>query len=173
MWLLFLFLFPLELFAFQGDYRSKVWFDEIHQEQVLRHFSEIIFQNSFCRCQGNNGCTRGCWQKQWLGNSHSPSFRKCVGKKSVSRSLNVCARHVNGAIMNFIHKFFTGYCENTEAGKVMGAMTYQKCVLNFGKDVVIDNISLCRHGFIFPSAYCMLNLNGQSAHLYKKVPYKN
>ena len=144
--------------------------NQLYKEQVLGHFSDILFTNSGCWCQGNNGCTRGCKLESHLNGSQSPPIRKCRGRKSISRSSDECARHVIGAMMTVLHEFLLGHCENTGDRILKNKVDYDQCVDNFNQDLRNHNISICRHGFRFKYAYCMLNLDGQSAHLYKNIP---
>ena len=139
-------------------------------EQVLRDLSDILFVNSGCRCEGNDGCKRGCRFESSLSRHQSPLIRKCTNPKPISRSSANCARHVTGAIMAVIHELLLDHCKNTEDGIFKDKIGYDQCVDNFHKDVADNNINICRHGFKFEHAFCMLNLDGQSTHMYESIP---
>ena len=141
--------------------------------EMLEYFLDIIFENSFCRCQGNNGCTRGCRLAGLLNQDQYPPVRKCVGKKSIRNSFSNCARHITGAIMAVAHDFLVHHCESLYGGIIESVVGYQQCVDNFREDVKNKNTNICRNSFIFPSALCMLNLDGQSARVYNVIPHKS
>ena len=143
-----------------------------YKDQILEYFLDIIFENSFCRCQGNNGCTRGCRLASYLDKDQYPPVRKCAGKKSMYSSLSNCARHITGAMMTVIHDFLTDHCQNTGKGVIENMTDYQQCVNNFIEDVNNSNTNICRHGFVFHSALCMLNLDGHSADIYNNISNK-
>ncbi len=130
---------------------------------------DVVFENSFCKCQGNDGCTRGCRFVNHLDREQYPPFRRCEGKKPRRRSTDNCARHVTGAIMTVIHSFLFTHCNNTGTETSQNALNYKQCVDNFQEDVKHGNISICRHGFMFPSAFCLLNLDGKSFDLYNSI----
>ena len=144
--------------------------DQLYKNQILGYFSDIVFENSFCKCQGNNGCTRGCVLASLLDKDQYPPIRKCEGKKPTDSSSFFCARHITGAIMTIIHNFLADHCKKTNGGILEDTTDYQQCVNNFREDLKINNTNICRHSFIFPSALCMLNLDGQSAHNYNSIP---
>ena len=141
-----------------------------NKSQILEYFLNTVFENSVCRCQGNNGCTRGCRVANDSGKNQYPSIRKCKGKKPRRRSTDSCAKHITGAMMTFIQKFLFTHCDNTEGKILQNVIDYAQCLYNFQKDVKRGDISICRHGFIFPSAFCLLNLDGQSFNLYNSIP---
>ncbi len=141
-----------------------------YQNQILEYFEDTVFNNSFCHCQANDGCTRGCQPQNQIEQDQSPPVRQCRGKKSMSRSRDRCARHVNSSIMSVIHKFLSGHCQNSSFSQ--SVEDYQQCIEGFSTDFENKNIHICRNGFIFPSALCMLNLDGQSFDLYQSIPNK-
>jgi len=96
--------------------------------EVLEYFLDIVFENSFCRCQGNNGCTRGCRLAALLDKDRYPPVRKCMGKKSIRNSFSNCARHVTGAIMAVAHDFLVNHCENSYRKIIENIAGYQQCV---------------------------------------------
>lgn len=147
--------------------------DELYQSyenQMLEYFSDIVFENSFCKCDGNNGCTRGCRLTKYLDQDQSPPFRQCKGKKSMRRSSEHCAKHVTGAIMTVIHDFLGDHCQSIGEKMPENRTDYHKCEKDFIKNANRGNTSLCQHGFIFPYAFCMLNLTGEGLHVYNKIP---
>lgn len=135
----------------------------------FRYFLDTIFTNAGCDCDTNDGCTRGCPLESNLDRDHPLPGRKCDGTKSIRRSNDYCAKHVTGALMAVAHEFLLDHCSNTEQ-RIHG---YAECLSNFHKDIMNNNINICRHGFKFPSAFCMLNLDGQSFSLYNQIssPY--
>ena len=143
-----------------------------NKEQILEYFLDVIFENSFCSCQGNDGCTRGCRFASHLGRNEYAPVRRCEGKKPVSKSNYNCARHVTGAMMTVIHKFLYFYCNSIGGGTLENIEDYQMCADRFNEDVKNNNVSICRHGFIFPAALCMLNLDGRNFDLYDKISDK-
>ena len=142
--------------------------DQIYRDRILEYFSDIVFENAFCRCEGNNGCTRGCRLASLLEKGN-PTVRKCVGKKSLNRPSVNCAKHVTGAIMAVVDDFLTEYCKSTEERIFWAKMNYQQCDKSFRRTANNNNANICRHGFIFPAAYCMLNLDGQSSRVYNSI----
>lgn len=146
--------------------------DWMHKDQVQRHFFDIIFENASCRCGGNNGCTRGCRLASYLREAPDSTIRQCIGRKSIRRSREKCAQHTTGALMAVVHDLFADYCKSTEDRVLWTSLSYDECDDNFNKDVRNNNISICRHGFKFPHAFCMLNLDGQSRDLYDKISNK-
>lgn len=138
--------------------------NQMYKNQIVEYFSDVVFKNAECRCQGNNGCTRGC-RLEGFFDSRSPVFRECRGDKRLGRSGANCARHITGAIMTVIHDLLADRCTDTG----YGMKDYQQCVDNFREDLSSGNISLCRHGFVFHSALCMLNLDSQGSHVYKDI----
>ena len=163
---------PVSQFIEQSDKTDSILDDEIfnpYMDQVLRDFSDILFVNSGCKCQGNNGCTRGCRLESDLDKTQSPPIRKCKDKKSIFHSSANCARHTIGAIMTVIHELLLDYCKNTMGKIFENVKDYQQCVDNFREDIRNNNTNICQHGFRFRYALCMLNLNRQSAHLYNSI----
>ena len=128
-----------------------------NKDQIIEYFLDTVFKNSFCECQGNDGCTRGC---------------RCEGKKPSRRSTDNCAKHVTGAMMTVIHSFLFTHCNSIDGGASQNAVDYDQCVDSFQEDVKNGNISICRHGFKFSSAFCLLNLDGQSFDLYDSISDK-
>ena len=155
------------------DHQEIEVFNQWQRNHVVEYFLDIVFENSFCRCRGNNGCTRGCKLAVSLNGVRYPPVRKCAGNKSMHDSLAKCARHVTGAIMSVTHDFLADHCRNTGQGTMENRMDYQQCIDNFDEDVYNDNTHICRHSFKFPSALCMLNLDGQNPRIYNKIQNKN
>ena len=151
------------------DDQSAVELAQMYKDQVQGYFMGIIFENASCRCGGNTGCTRGCRLASYLSEAPDSTIRQCIGRKSIRRSRARCTQHTTGALMAVIHDLLTDYCKSTEDRILWASMSYQECDDNFNKDVKNNNISICRHGFKFPHALCMLNLDGQSRHLYDKI----
>ena len=139
--------------------------DQMHGDQVLRHFLDIIFENASCRCGGNTGCTRGCRLASYLNEEKDSTVRRCIGRKSIRKSRSKCTQHTTGAIMAVIHDFLTDYCKSTEDRILWASMSYQQCDGNFNKDVKNNNISICRHGFKFPHAFLYAQ-SGWTEHSY-------
>ena len=152
------------------DDQSTAELDQAYKDQVQGYFLDTIFENASCRCGGNTGCTRGCRLASYLDGT--PAIRKCIGRKSIRRSRDKCTQHTTGALMTAVHNWLTGYCQSTEDRILWASMSYQDCDDNFNKDVRNNNISICRHGFKFPHAFCMLNLDGKSEYLYDKISSK-
>ena len=143
--------------------------NQIYKDQILEYFLDIVFENAFCRCEGNNGCTRGCRLASLLNREQYPTIRKCVGKKPRHISSANCAKHVTGAIMAVLHDFLAEYCKSTDDRIFWATMNYQQCDKSFRRTTNNNNANICRHGFIFPAAYCMLNLDGQSSRVYNSI----
>ena len=149
--------------------------DQIYKDYILEYFFSIILENTDCKCQGNDGCTRGCRPRSHLNRfdrDQYPPFRKCTEKKSIRHSSDNCAKHVTGAIMTVLDDLLDNHCENTEEEIPKNVTNYLQCIKNFREDVKNDNISICRHSFRFRYAFCMLNLDGQSAQIYNSIPDK-
>ena len=136
------------------------------------YFLDVIYANSFCKCDGNNGCTRGCRLVNDLDREQYPPVRKCRNKKLSNRSTDNCAKHVTGAIMTFIHSTLFVHCNSLSGQVSQNLKSYEQCVVSFKKDVRNKNVSICRHGFRFSSAFCFLNLDGQSFDLYDSIPHR-
>ena len=147
--------------------------DQLYKDQIVKYFSDIVFENAGCACQGNNGCTRGCRLVSPADGKQYPPIRKCEGKKSLRNSTSNCAKHVTGAIMTVVHNILADHCKNTDGGMLEDTIAYLQCLDNFGEDVKNNNTNICRHGFKFRFALCMLNLDGQSAHIYNKIVDKD
>ena len=147
--------------------------NQLYTDQVLVYFLDIIFENSFCECQGNDGCTRGCRLVSDLDKDQYPPISKCERKKFMHKSLAYCARHITGAMMTVIHDFLADHCQNTGRGIIENRTEYLQCLDDFREDVRNNNTNICRHGFRFSFALCMLNLDGQSAHIYNSIPNKD
>ena len=138
-------------------------------QTMVEYFLNIVYMNAGCSCDINDGCTRGCPLESNSDRDHPLPIRKCNGKKSIHSSNDHCAKHVTGAIMAVAHESLLDHCKNTEQ-RIHG---YQECLRNFHKDIFNNNINICRNGFQFPSAFCMLNLDGQNFSLYNQIssPY--
>ena len=143
--------------------------NQLYRDKILSYFLDIIFENSGRKCKPNDGCTRGYISTSYLGRNQSyhPVRRKCTGQKSIRNSSGNCAKHITGAIMTLINESLSIHCENESI------VNYNQCVKYFNGDIKNNNISICQHGFTFPSAFCMLNLDGQSFHLYDAISDKN
>ncbi len=135
-------------------------------EDILNYFSNNIFENSTCKCTGNDGCTKGCQHSRHLNRKQSPPINRCKGKKPMELSKAKCARHVTGAIMKTIHHFLAKYCSDINKSVSEDRNDYAQCVENFNSN---KEKNICEHGFIFPSALCAINLDGQSTDDYKKI----
>ena len=135
-------------------------------EDLVNYFSDNIFENSTCKCTGNDGCTKGCQHSRHLNRRQSPPINKCKGKKPRELSKAKCARHVTGAIMKTLHHFLAKYCSDINKSVSEDRNDYAQCVEDFNSN---KEKNICEHGFIFPSALCAINLDGQSADDYKKI----
>ena len=154
--------------SYQGDEDVRSYFVP-SKHHVLQYFLDVIYENSFCRCQGNNGCTRGCRFEDHLERGEYAPIRRCTGRKPMGKSNDICARHVNGAIMSVIHNFLYFHCDDIGAGVPENMEDYQMCVDRFSEDIRNNNVNICRQSFIFPAALCMLNLDGKSFDLYNSI----
>lgn len=140
----------------------------LYKDQTLvEYFLDTIYTNAGCECQINDGCTRGCPLESNLDEDHPLPIRKCERKKSMRSSTKNCALHTTGAIMAVVNESLSDHCKNED---IIG---YGQCVKNFAKDIKNNNINICQHGFRFPFAFCMLNLDGQSFHLYDSISTKS
>ena len=135
-------------------------------EDLVNYFSDNIFENSTCKCTGNDGCTKGCQHSRHLNRRQSPPINRCKGKKPRELSKAKCARHVTGAIMKTIHHFLAKYCSDINKSVSEDRNDYAQCVEDFNSN---KEKNICEHGFIFPSALCAINLDGQSTDDYKKI----
>ena len=135
-------------------------------EDFINYFSNNIFENSTCKCTGNDGCTKGCQHSRHLSRRQSPPINRCKGKKPMELSSAKCARHVTGSIMKTIHHFLAKYCSDINKDVSKNRNDYIQCVEDFKAN---KEKNICEHGFIFPSALCAINLDGQSANDYKKI----
>ena len=160
---------PFWLLAAQGEEAPTY---PVEHTNPIDYFLDTIFENADCECQGNGGCTRGCGLASDSGDSHPLPIRKCERKKPIRRSSATCAKHVTGAIMAVINKFLMNQCKNTHS-EMFKNITYTQCLKNFDEDVRNNNVNICRYGFRFDYAFCMLNLDGQSHHLYDTISNKN
>ena len=114
----------------------------------------------------NDGCTRGCRLERGLDRNQYPLARKCEDSKPTRKSSKNCTRHITGAIMTVIHYFLADHC------KYIGheiPIDYQQCVDNFTWDIQNNNTNICRHGLIFYSALCMLNLDKKDVSIYNDI----
>ncbi len=142
-------------------------------KKMREYVSKNIVDNSLCKCQGNNICTKGCKKRQNMEKGESyPPILKCLGEKNQVSSTGKCARHVTGTIMSTIHKFLAKYCTDKldDSNK---RVRFNQCVkeANAGKNFSKRNI--CHHALIFPSAICTLNLDGKSDNLFSTIKNKS
>lgn len=166
---------PLDCEEQPMDDLSEAELDQLYKDYTLEYFFSIILENTDCKCQGNDGCTRGCRPKSHadrLERDQYPPFTKCTTKKSIRHSSDHCAKHVTGAIMTVLNDLLDNHCKNTEEEIPKNITNYLKCLKNFKEDVKNDNISICRHSFKFRYAFCMLNLDGQNAQIYNSISDK-
>ena len=163
--LCFVWIFPV----YGADVYITAFFEFRIEDLVAEYFLDVVYENSFCECQVNDGCTRGCRVVNDLDREIYLPVRKCTGKKPSRRSTDYCAKHVTGAIMTFIHSTLFVHCNSVPGEISQNAKNYTQCVDDFQEDVRNKNISICRHGFRFPSAFCFLNLDGQSFDLYNSI----
>ena len=143
--------------------------DQMYNDQIQGYFLDIIFENAFCKCQPNDGCTRGCRLESYVDVGQDSTIRRCRERKSVRKSLDRCAQHVTGALMAAVHDFLADHCKNTEERVLWASIDYDQCEKDFREVANSNNANICRHGFKFPHAFCMLNLDGQSRYLYDKI----
>ncbi len=134
-------------------------------KDMINYFSETVFDNSTCKCQSNDACKRGCKPRGEVKKSESPPVNKCSGKKEIGNSTANCMRHVTSAIMNTVHKYLTKYCEDTQKNESKDS--YGQCVNKFTSPSEKNNI--CKNSFVFPSALCALNLDGQNKESFKNI----
>lgn len=158
-------------FSIYGAFSVSI-LDYQAENLMKEYFLNIIYENSFCECGGNDGCTRGCRFDNDLDREQYPPVRRCTGKKSSSRSTDQCAKHVTGAVMAFIHSTLFIHCKSVSGQNSQNLKSYKQCVDTFDEDVQNRNVSICRHGFRFDSAFCFLNLDGQSFDLYDKISHR-
>lgn len=142
---------------------------EVYRDMVTKYFLDSIYENTFCRCGDNNGCTRGCRLPGRLEEKHYPPVRRCVGRKSNTKPSTNCAMHVNGAIMTVIHDFLYFHCRFATGGRLESRAEYDQCDAHFTKNESSGNVNICWNGFKFESALCMLNLDGQGADVYNVI----
>ena len=142
---------------------------EVYREQIIKYFLDTIYNNSFCKCGDNSGCTRGCRLSGFSDEKHYPPIRRCVGKKSNSKPSTNCARHVNGAIMTVIYDFLAFHCSFASGGRLDTKTEYDQCDAHFTKNERSNNVNICWNGFKFESALCMLNLDGQGDDVYHVI----
>lgn len=133
--------FSNEAYYFNVSATTQV--QEPVESELIDYFSKLIFENTSCRCPGNNRCTRGCVKGGVL-----PQLR-CRGRKNRTRPISYCMGYVNGAIMGTVHSFFDRYCPNQP-------FNYASCLDTRGGEG-----NLCEQGFVFPSALCSLGLDGE------------
>lgn len=152
-----------------GNIRNIDSYYVTNKDQILKYFLDVVYENSFCRCQGNDGCTRGCRSAARLNRGEYAPVRRCEGKKPMGRSYDYCARHVTGSIMTLIHNFLYFHCNIIDNGTLMDIEDYRMCADRFNTDIRNNNIHICRHGFVFHAALCMLNLDGHSFNLYNSI----
>ena len=142
---------------------------EVYRDLMVRYFLNVIYENTFCRCGDNNGCTRGCRLPGYLEEKHYPPVRRCVGRKSNTRPSKDCAQHVNGAIMTVIHDVLYFHCRFSIGGRLENKAEYDQCDDHFIRNERSDNVNICWNGLKFESALCMLNLDGQSTDVYNVI----
>ena len=130
---------------------------EIHEEEpeakpivdyglnFIQTLSNTLYENSFCKCDNNNDCSRGCSKQKGT----------CTGKKLSDKFTKNCMRHVTGSIMYTIDL----YCKkmNIDTPK-------DQCLKDIEKLQENNNskYNICRQSLFYPSALCILNLDGQN-----------
>ena len=110
----------------------------------ISRLSNTLYENSSCSCNNNNDCSRGC----------SKQRRTCRGKKPISQPTKYCMRHITGSIMYTIDE----YCK-----KMNRTSPKDQCLEDIEK-IQKNNDSknnICRQSLFYPSALCVLNLDGQ------------
>ncbi|MCZ0932783.1 MAG: hypothetical protein OXJ52_06505 [Oligoflexia bacterium] len=119
---------------------------------LVKYLSKQAYDNSACKCGGNDACTRGCKKRgKW------PPHLKCRGNKSKNKSTKFCMRHVNGILTDTINTFFGRYCEDNYP------FDREKC-LDIHKKNLKEQTNICTKSFVFPSALCALNLDGKDRY---------
>ncbi len=108
---------------------------------LVDYFSNIVFENTLCKCGGPSRCTRGC-----VRNGVFPQLR-CYGRRTKRER---CTRYVHAAIMNTVYAFFDEHCPPFDSDSC------DKMKAGQG--------TLCDQGFIFPSALCLLSLDGEDRY---------
>ena len=136
------------------------------EKDIARHFADIISDTATCKCGSNDACKRGCQPKGTISKNQSPPVVQCRGRKKESKSTGNCMRHVTGSIMSTIHQKLAIYCD--EAPQT--SKDYSQCVRDFRFPSRKNNI--CRNSFVFPSALCALNLDGNSSGDFQKIQNK-
>ncbi len=143
---------------------------------MMQYFLDTIQDNASCRCKvdvNNDGvlnnsddrdpnlpCRRGCLLPDKI--EDNPPQILCKGTKSVGTSEGDCARHVIGAIMTTIHKYLAIYCNKKDLNT--SEAEYKQCT-----EKMYTNRSICKNRFVFPSALCALNLDGQSEQDFDEI----
>ena len=129
--------------AREYDFTHAIFYSQKFEKPgIVDYFSNVIFENSSCKCPGSDRCTRGC-----LKNGVSPQFQ-CTKRKSRKKR---CMRHVNAAIMSTVYAFFDEHCPN-------GPFDRDSCLKTKAQG------TLCDQAFIFTSALCGLNLDGEDRY---------
>ena len=134
---------------------------------MVEYFSDTVFDNASCKCEGNDACKRGCKPGSEISNNESPPVGKCTGEKPMEKSISRCMRYVTNAIMNTTHKFLKKYCDDKNIGTLHNRKDYGQCVRKF--TYPSSENSICKNGFVFPSALCALNLDGKSSNSFNKI----
>ena len=142
-----------------------LWADS--ENKLVKDISKTIFEISTCRCEGNNGCTRGCKMSDQIDKEDIPKIRRCYGKKFSSKSTKYCTRYVKAAIMNVVEAFLSPYCKEYSPYK-----GYQQCIEDFNSDIMNSRVNICQHSYVFHSALCMLNLDGKDSSIYNNISDK-
>ncbi|MDE0119582.1 MAG: hypothetical protein OXM55_06195 [Bdellovibrionales bacterium] len=166
------FLIYFIFFSIAQGWGTSISYPPEHLNPLMSYFLDTIFENADCKCQVNDGCTRGCRLESDLEKYHPLPIRKCKGKKPVYYSYTACARHVTGAIMAVINKFLSPHCKRMYS-EIFENMTYSQCIKNFDIDVQNNNVDICLYSLRFESALCMLNLDGQGSSVYNSIPTRS
>jgi len=129
-------------------------FDNVEEEEpqnidyslnFITRLSNTLYENSSCSCNNNDDCTRGCSKQKGT----------CTGRKAINKVTKYCMRHVTGSIMDTMDV----YC------KKMNKDTPKNQCLEEIKEIQENQDSknnICRQSLFYPSALCVLNLDGQN-----------
>ena len=111
----------------------------------IQSLSDTIYENSFCSCRNNEDCTRGC--------SHTNN--SCRGSKVSSKPTEYCMRHITGSIMHVIDR----YCR-----KMNKHVSREQCLEDMEQltERQASKYNICRQSLFYPSALCVLNIDGQN-----------
>ena len=125
----------------------------------IQKLSNSLYENSSCFCSNNNDCSRGC----------SKSQGSCRGTKAVSKPTEYCMRHITGSIMHTIDQ----YCQ-----KMNKDTSRDQCLVDMEeiKKNKEGKNNICRQSLFYPSALCVVNLDGQdriNSHTIKSKSIRN